>query len=97
MKVIQASLMALRNLLLLEDGQDLVEYSLVFAMIALGSVTGMGALASGLNEVFSTVSSTLTANVQSPLSPTYRRFTTGARLIMLCPISSLIAMSEMGL
>ncbi len=46
-----------------EDGQDLVEYSLVFAMIALGSVTGMGSLATGLNDVFSTVSSTLTTNV----------------------------------
>jgi Flp pilus assembly pilin Flp len=32
-------------------------------MIALGSVTGMGALATGLNDVFSTVSSTLTTNV----------------------------------
>lgn len=63
MNVIQASLISLRNLLLLEEGQDLVEYSLVFAMIALGSVTGMGALASGLNDVFSNVSSTLTTNV----------------------------------
>jgi Flp pilus assembly pilin Flp len=32
----------------------------VFAMIALGSVTGMGYLASGINDVFSTVGSTLT-------------------------------------
>ena len=63
MNVIQASLISLRNSLLLEEGQDLVEYSLVFAMIALGSVTGMGALASGLNDVFSNVSSTLTTNV----------------------------------
>lgn len=51
------------DLLISENGQDLVEYSLVFAMVALGSVTGMGSLASGLNDVFSTVSSTLTSNV----------------------------------
>ena len=63
MNVIQASLISLRNLLLPEEGQDLVEYSLVFAMIAFGSVTGMGALASGLNDVFSNVGSTLTTNV----------------------------------
>jgi Flp pilus assembly pilin Flp len=46
-----------------KEGQDLVEYSLVFSLIGLGAVTGMGYLATGLNEVFSTVSSTLTANV----------------------------------
>jgi pilus assembly protein Flp/PilA len=53
----------LRNLLAREGGQDLVEYSLVMAMIALGSVTGMGYLATGLNDVFSSVGSTLTSNV----------------------------------
>ncbi|HXS78055.1 MAG TPA: hypothetical protein VN753_17895 [Terracidiphilus sp.] len=51
------------NLLVREGGQDLVEYSLIFAMIALGSVTGMGYLASGINDVFSTVGSTLTTSV----------------------------------
>ena len=63
MNVIPTAVSFLRTLLPNEDGQDLVEYSLVFAMIALGSVTGMGSLASGLNDVFSTVSSTLTTNV----------------------------------
>ena len=52
-----------RNLLAREGGQDLVEYSLVMAMVALGSVTGMGDLATGLNTVFSSVGSTLTTNV----------------------------------
>lgn len=63
MKLIPIAVSLLQELLVSERGQDLVEYSLVFAMIALGSVTGMGSLASGLNDVFSTVGSTLTGNV----------------------------------
>jgi pilus assembly protein Flp/PilA len=62
MNAFQTAVSLLRNLLINDSGQDLVEYSLVFAMIALGSVTGMGSLASGLNDIFSTVSSTLTTN-----------------------------------
>ncbi len=42
-----------------EDGQDLVEYALVVAFIALGAVAGMGALASGINNAFVTISTTL--------------------------------------
>lgn len=63
MNFIPKAVSLIRDLLIGENGQDLVEYSLVFAMVALGSVTGMGSLASGLNDVFSTVSSTLTSNV----------------------------------
>jgi pilus assembly protein Flp/PilA len=63
MNLIPKAVRAFRELLVNERGQDLVEYSLVFAMIALGSVSGMGYLATGLNDVFSTVSSTLTTNV----------------------------------
>ena len=63
MNPLQTAIYFLRSLVVHEDGQDLVEYSLVFAMIALGSVTGMGYLASGLNDVFSTVGSTLTTSV----------------------------------
>ncbi|WP_348260977.1 Flp family type IVb pilin [Telmatobacter sp. DSM 110680] len=43
-----------------EEGQDLVEYSLVFAMIAFGAITGMGYLASGINTEFSNVAQVLT-------------------------------------
>ena len=32
-----------------EEGQDLVEYALVVALIAFGAITGMGYLAKGLN------------------------------------------------
>jgi len=63
MNVIHSALGFLRDLLVREGGQDLVEYSLVLAMIALGSVVGMSSLASGINDVFSSVSSTLTTNV----------------------------------
>ena len=46
-----------------EEGQDLVEYALVVALIAFGAITGMGYLATGLNHAFSSIASTLTANV----------------------------------
>ena len=63
MNAIQTTICLLRSLLAREGGQDLVEYSLVMAMVAFGSLTGMGDLASGLNTVFSSVGSTLTTNV----------------------------------
>ena len=46
-----------------EQGQDLVEYALVVALIAFGAITGMGYLATGLNNAFSGIASTLTSNV----------------------------------
>jgi pilus assembly protein Flp/PilA len=42
-----------------EEGQDLVEYALVCALLAFGIVSGMGAIAKGLDTAFSNVSSTL--------------------------------------
>jgi pilus assembly protein Flp/PilA len=54
---------ALRNLLVREDGQDLVEYALVLAMISFGSIAGMTHLASGINNAFSGVATTLTSSV----------------------------------
>jgi pilus assembly protein Flp/PilA len=42
-----------------EEGQDLVEYALVVALIALGAVAGMSALAGGINSAFNTISTTL--------------------------------------
>jgi pilus assembly protein Flp/PilA len=46
-------------LLVREDGQDLVEYALVVALIAFGAVAGMGVLASEINTAFNTISSDL--------------------------------------
>jgi pilus assembly protein Flp/PilA len=52
-----------QNLKNREDGQDLVEYALVVALIALGAVAGMGALASGINTAFNTISATLATSL----------------------------------
>ncbi len=42
-----------------QEGQDLVEYALVVALIAFGATAGMQALATGLNSAFQGISSTL--------------------------------------
>jgi pilus assembly protein Flp/PilA len=42
-----------------EEGQDLVEYALVVALIAFGATAGMNSLAAGLNTAFSGISTTL--------------------------------------
>jgi pilus assembly protein Flp/PilA len=42
-----------------EEGQDLVEYALVVAMVAFGAVTGMKALSGALNKAFAQISTTL--------------------------------------
>jgi pilus assembly protein Flp/PilA len=52
-----------RNLLAREEGQDLVEYALVVALIAFGAIAGMSFLAGGINNAFSGIGTTLTANV----------------------------------
>jgi pilus assembly protein Flp/PilA len=52
-----------KSLIEREEGQDLVEYALVVALIAFGAITGMGYLSTGLNHAFSGISSTLTSNV----------------------------------
>ena len=43
---------ALANLHKEETGQDLIEYALVVALIALAAVVGMGSLAAGINSAF---------------------------------------------
>ena len=42
-----------------EEGQDLVEYALVVALIAFGATAGMSALAGGLNKAFNNISTNL--------------------------------------
>jgi pilus assembly protein Flp/PilA len=49
----------LKGLLAEENGQDLVEYALVVALIAFGATAGMQALAGGLNTAFNGISTTL--------------------------------------
>jgi pilus assembly protein Flp/PilA len=49
----------LQILLSREDGQDLVEYALLVALIALAAVSGVKHVASAVNTVFSSASTTL--------------------------------------
>jgi pilus assembly protein Flp/PilA len=53
----------LRNLLRDESGQDLIEYALVAAVLALAAVAGMTTLASNISNAFSAVGSKLSSSV----------------------------------
>ena len=46
-----------------DGGQDLIEYALVAALIALGAVVSMNSLASSINVTFNKVASRLSTNV----------------------------------
>jgi pilus assembly protein Flp/PilA len=52
-----------QNFLSADEGQDLVEYALVIALIALAATAGMKTLASDISAAFSTVGTTLNADV----------------------------------
>jgi pilus assembly protein Flp/PilA len=52
-------LLFVRSIALREEGQDLVEYALVVALIAFGAIAGMKALSTELNSAFNTISSDL--------------------------------------
>ena len=52
-----------QTLLARDEGQDLVEYALVIALVGFGAITGTGYLAKGLNHAFSGIATTLTTNV----------------------------------
>jgi Flp pilus assembly pilin Flp len=44
-----------------ENGQDMIEYVLLAAIVALGAVAGLSPLATQVNKTFSLITSTLTA------------------------------------
>ncbi len=46
-----------------EEGQDLVEYALVVALVAFGAVAGMKTLSSEINTAFNTISSDLASSL----------------------------------
>jgi pilus assembly protein Flp/PilA len=46
-----------------EDGQDLVEYALVVAMLAFGATTALKTLGTGINHAFTNISSTLASSL----------------------------------
>lgn len=49
----------LRALLKEESGQDLIEYALIAALIALGSIVAMGSLANQIAAEFNSIGSSL--------------------------------------
>ena len=42
-----------------DSGQDLIEYALIAALIALGAIVGMGFVASAINNAFNSIGSKL--------------------------------------
>lgn len=54
---------AISNLMQREEGQDLVEYSLVFSVIAFGCVGSMASVASAIGNTFIMVGQTLTTSM----------------------------------
>jgi pilus assembly protein Flp/PilA len=53
----------LQNFLTREEGQDLVEYALVVALIAFAAIGGMGTLANKINTAFTNIGTSLTAAI----------------------------------
>jgi pilus assembly protein Flp/PilA len=48
------------NLIARQEGQDLIEYALVVALIAFAATAGMGTLANDINSAFTSIGTTLT-------------------------------------
>jgi pilus assembly protein Flp/PilA len=46
-----------------ENGQDLIEYALVVALIAFAATAGMKTLANGINTAFSNIATTLNTTI----------------------------------
>jgi pilus assembly protein Flp/PilA len=54
-------LVKLQSLMKNEEGQDLIEYALVVALIALAATAGMQSLAGDINNAFTSVGSQLSS------------------------------------
>jgi pilus assembly protein Flp/PilA len=52
-----------QNLLSQDEGQDLVEYALIVALIALAATAGMKTLATDLSAAFTSIGNTINADV----------------------------------
>jgi pilus assembly protein Flp/PilA len=51
------------NLMTDESGQDLIEYALVAALVALGAVASLKTLGTSIATAFTTINTTLNSNV----------------------------------
>jgi pilus assembly protein Flp/PilA len=54
---------SLQSMLSSEEGQDLVEYALVVALVALATTASTSALGKGLSSAFSKISSTVSSSM----------------------------------
>jgi pilus assembly protein Flp/PilA len=65
----QAKLMNLyftaQDLMQREEGQDLIEYALVVALIAFAATVGMSSLATGINTAFGNIATVLSTYIKS--------------------------------
>jgi pilus assembly protein Flp/PilA len=53
----------MQNVMMSEEGQDLIEYALVVALIAFAATAGMSSLATKINAAFVTIGNTLTTEL----------------------------------
>jgi pilus assembly protein Flp/PilA len=61
--MLTSKLVAFRNYFMREDGQDLVEYALVIALIASGAVAAIRGLSPEINTSFKQISSQLASSL----------------------------------
>jgi pilus assembly protein Flp/PilA len=54
-----ATYVKMQNLMKHEEGQDLIEYALVAALIPVATIASLNSVASAVNSLFSTIASTL--------------------------------------
>jgi pilus assembly protein Flp/PilA len=60
---LSVKLQSLKDLVLQEEGQDLIEYALIVALIAFAATVGMGTLATDINLAFSNIGTKLTSSI----------------------------------
>jgi pilus assembly protein Flp/PilA len=53
------SIVRFQRLMDCEEGQDLVEYALIVALVAFGATAAMQSVGAGINNAFTNISSTL--------------------------------------
>jgi pilus assembly protein Flp/PilA len=53
----------MQNLMSSDEGQDLIEYALIVALIAFAATVGMGTVATGINNAFTNIASRLNSTI----------------------------------
>lgn len=65
MNKLTLKMIAIREMLKDEQGQDLIEYALVVALIAFAATAGMSTLASDINTAFSNIGGKLASSTSA--------------------------------